>query len=159
MPLALINKDYIAEKYGMCRRHGIEYTAERRAQLYTLFTQTSLEKIKQYGYVCLDAPFTFQDDVDKMIEELRAVYPDIPALITTVEAPEADRRMRAELPRKLRGMMWQHPPHDEFHTEYADTIDANNRGNTIALNISNPNGRDPKEMLQPVADAIRKMGL
>lgn len=90
--------------------------------------------------MCLDAPFTFQDDVDKMIEELRAIYPDMPVLVTTVEAPEEDRRARAESPRNLRGMMWQNPPHDVFHTKYADTIDTKGDSNTIALNINNPNG-------------------
>ncbi len=159
VPVALINKDYVAEKYGMCRRNWVEYTSKIRTRLYKLFTKTALRRIKQYGYVCLDAPFTFQDDVDKMIEELRAIYPDMPVLVTTVEAPEEDRRARAESPRNLRGMMWQNPPHDVFHTKYADTIDTKGDSNTIALNINNLNGWNPEEILRPIREAIKKFSL
>lgn len=90
----MVNKDYIAEMHGMQRRNGTEYTSEVRERLYELFTTSALASMARYGYVCLDAPFTYQKDVDVMILKLREVYPQLRVLVATVEASQEERQAR-----------------------------------------------------------------
>lgn len=94
IPFAMVNKDYVAEQNGMQRRNGTEYTADVRERLYGLFTQSALASITHYGHVCLDAPFTYQRDVNTMIEKLRETYPQLRVLVATVESTQEERQAR-----------------------------------------------------------------
>ncbi len=99
-PFAVVNKDYVAEGHRLGYRFGTQYTSVRE-KVYQLFTQTAREQIERYGFVCLDAPFTFQADIDTMIKELRRGHPDLPILVITVEAPQKDRKRRISQGREL----------------------------------------------------------
>ena len=79
--------------HGMQRRNNTEYEPIRD-RLYELFTESTLASIERYGYVCLDAPFTSQKDVDKMIGKLRAKYPQLRVLVATVESSQEERQSR-----------------------------------------------------------------
>lgn len=93
----MVNKDYVAEQDGMQRRNGTEYTSAVRERLYELFTTSALASMTRYGYVCLDAPFTYQKDVDAMIVKLREVHPQLRVLVVTVEATQRERQARMTL--------------------------------------------------------------
>ena len=93
----MVNKDYIAEMHGIQRRNGTEYTSEVREKLYELFTANALASIARYGYVCLDAPFTYQRDVDAMILKLREAHPQLKVLVATVQATQQERQTRMAL--------------------------------------------------------------
>lgn len=88
----MVNKDYVAEQNGMHRRNGTEYTSEVRERLYELFTTSALASIARYGYVCLDAPFTYQRDVDAMILKLREIHPELRVLVATIESSQEERQ-------------------------------------------------------------------
>lgn len=90
----MVNKDYIAEMNKMQRRNGTEYTTEVRERLYELFTTSALASMARYGYVCLDAPFTYQKDVDTMIAKLRETCPQLRVLVATVESSQEERQSR-----------------------------------------------------------------
>jgi hypothetical protein len=79
--------------HGMQRRNGTTYEPIRD-QLYGLFTESALTSITRYGYVCLDAPFTYQKDVDMMIAKLRETYPQLRVLVATVESSQGEREFR-----------------------------------------------------------------
>lgn len=129
IPFAMVNKDYVAEMHGMQRRNGTEYTPEVRERLYKLFTQSALTSIARYGHVCLDAPFTYQRDVDAMIVALRETHPQLRVLVTTVQASAHERKARITLWRQEEfpgvvsvGMQHLIPPDDAFEWEFDDTI-------------------------------------
>lgn len=129
IPFAMVNKDYVAEQNYMQRKNGTEYTDEVRKQLYELFTTSALASIARYGHVCLDAPFTYQRDVDAMIEALRETHPQLRVLVTTVQASEHQRKARMKLGRQEEfpgvvsvGMQHLVPPDDAFESQFDDTI-------------------------------------
>lgn len=129
IPFSMVNKDYVAEMHGMQRRNGTEYTSAVRARLYEFFTTSALASIARYGYVCLDAPFTYQKDVDEMIPKLREVYPQLKVLVTTVESSQEERQSRMaqwrqeEFPGVVSiGMQHIVPPNDTFESEFDDII-------------------------------------
>lgn len=97
IPFSMVNKDYVAEIHGMQRRKETEYTPEVREKLYGLFTQRALASMARYGHLCLDAPFTYQRDVDAMIAALRETHPHLRVLVTTVQASEEERKARMTL--------------------------------------------------------------
>lgn len=161
IPFAMINKDYIAEMHGMQRRNNTEYEPIRD-RLYELFTESTLASIERYGYVCLDAPFTSQKDVDKMIGKLRAKYPQLRVLVATVESSQEERQSRMaqwrqeEFPEVVSiGMQHIVPPNDAFESEFDDTIEPHdNRVGSIILQ----NSRDKVQNFnEPIQHAMERL--
>lgn len=155
IPFAVINKDYVAESHKLWHKFHTPYNLEVRTQVYELFTKTAIERIRQYGYTCLDAPFTKQRDVEKMIEKLRSVYPNIPVLVVTVDAPQSDREERIQKSRALVGFMQLVPPRDVFELDYDDEL--NIAGNVQTMKISNTNSGNFQDTLRPLYKKIASM--
>ncbi len=154
-PCAVVNKDWIAEMHKFGHKFGTKYSKEVRDEAYRLFTQAALEQIKRYSFVCLDAPFTFQADIDKMIRELQREYPDLPILIVTVETPEKDRKKRIKKGRDLVWFMQARPPNDIFETNYDHKVSGGDNSESII--IHNCNGQDSQEVLKPVYESVKRL--
>ncbi|MBP6921625.1 HAD hydrolase-like protein [Candidatus Gracilibacteria bacterium] len=163
IPFAMVNKDYVAEIHGMQRRKETEYTPEVREKLYGLFTQRALASMARYGHLCLDAPFTYQRDVDAMIVALRETHPHLRVLVTTVQASEEERKARMTLGRQEEfpgvvsvGMQHIVPPHDAFESQFDDTIQTPDTG---VDSIIIENGEGSGNFDKPIRQAMEKLGI
>ncbi len=90
-----------------------------------------------------------------MIEKLRSVYPNIPVLVVTVDAPQSDREERIQKSRALVGFMQLVPPRDVFELDYDDEL--NIAGNVQTMKISNTNSGNFQDTLRPLYKKIASM--
>lgn len=162
IPFAMVNKDYIAEIHGMQRRNNTAYDPIRD-QLYQLFTEHALSSIARYGHVCLDAPFTSQKDVDKMINKLREVYPQLRVLVATVESSRAEREARMaqwrqeEFPGVISiGMQHLLPPSgDDYEIKFDDIVHAHD--NQVESIILQNSWDKTQDFDKPIQQTMKKL--
>ena len=151
----ITSKDWLAEEKNWNWKTDSEYS--NRDALYQHFTDAAIRVLDAYGWACLDAPFTTEEDIAKMIENVRTIYPHIPVIVATVTAPRDHIQSRVLSRRDgiLIGYE-REPAWDEYDTRFIDVPSIENLPSGVQiLQLNNPNWTEFAEVLKPLHDILK----